>query len=88
MQSRFTALLAGFVLILAAPAFAERTDELVLLNGNIITGEVKSLQQGKLKFKTDNAGTIYVEWEYVHALMASGVSSPPRRASCSLHSKS
>jgi hypothetical protein len=73
MQSRFAALLAGFILILAPPAFAERTDELILLNGNTITGEVKSLQQGKLRFKTDNAGTIYIEWEFVHALTASGV---------------
>ena len=56
---------------MASPALAERTDELVLYNGNTITGEVKSLQQGKLKFKTDHADTIYVEWEYVHSLISS-----------------
>jgi hypothetical protein len=60
------------LILTAGFAAAERTDELVLWNGNTITGEVKSLQQGKLKFKTDHAGTIYVEWEFVSALTASG----------------
>jgi hypothetical protein len=60
--------LAGALLLVACPALAERADEVVLYNGNTITGEVKSLQQGKLRFKTDHAGTIFVEWDFVHAL--------------------
>ena len=70
MRARIFALLIGAIL-LANPAFAARTDELVLYNGNAITGEVKSLQQGKLRFKTDHAGDIYIEWEYVNALTSS-----------------
>lgn len=68
MQITLRFLLVGSLILLANSVAAERTDEVVLLNGNTITGEVKSLQQGKLEFKTDNAGTIYIEWEYVQAL--------------------
>jgi hypothetical protein len=59
--SRLYALLAGVLLLAAGPALAQRTDELVLYNGNTITGEIKSLQQGKVRFKTDHADTIYIE---------------------------
>lgn len=71
MQAHLRFLLVGWLILTAGLAAAERTDEVVLLNGNTITGEVKSLQQGKLQLKTDNAGTIYIEWEYVHALTSS-----------------
>jgi hypothetical protein len=67
-RSPLHALLAGVLLFIAGPAFAERTDKLVLHNGNTITGEVKSLQQGKLRFKTDHADTIYVEWEFINSV--------------------
>ena len=73
MRAHIHALFAATLIFIANPAQAERTDELVLWNGNTITGELKSLQQGKLKFKTDHAGTIYVEWEYVDFLTASGI---------------
>lgn len=43
----------------------------LLDNGNSITGEVKGLQQGKLQYKTDNAGTIYIEWDAVYYLTSS-----------------
>lgn len=68
MRVQFHTLLTAALLLCAAPSFAERTDELVLWNGNTITGEVKSLQQGKLKFKTDHAGTIYIEWEFINSV--------------------
>lgn len=69
--NRLHALLAGVLLLAAGPALAQRTDELVLYNGNTITGEVKSLQQGKVRFKTDHADTIYIEWKYVRSLTSS-----------------
>ena len=73
MRNLLQALLALALTLAASPALAQRTDVIVLWNGNTITGEVKGMQQGKLKFKTDHAGTIYVEWEYVDALTASGI---------------
>ena len=68
MQTQLPALLTVAFLPAASSAPAQRTDELVLWNGNTVTGEVKSLQQGKLKFKTDHAGTIYIEWEFVNSV--------------------
>jgi hypothetical protein len=68
MRFRLPVTLLGALLLASSSVFAERTAEVVLYNGNTITGEVKSLQQGKLKFKTDKAGTIYIEWEFVNSV--------------------
>jgi hypothetical protein len=61
-----------FVAILSAvvPRTSEsaRTDILILDNGDRITGEILSLQRGKLSFKTDNIGTLSVEWIHVAEL--------------------
>jgi len=61
--------LAG--LLSCAPAAAgKRTDVVTLRNGDRITGEVKRLDRGQLEFKTDDAGTIYFEWDKVSRLEA------------------
>ena len=39
-----------------------RTDVIYLKNGDRVTGEIKSLLRGKLEFKTDNMGTILIDW--------------------------
>ena len=59
-------LLITLLLVVVDVAVAARTDEGVLYNGNTITGEVKSLKQGKLEYRTDHAGTLYLEWDYFH----------------------
>jgi hypothetical protein len=51
---------------LAAP----KTDVLTLANGDRLTGEVKQMERGKLRLNTDNAGTIYVEWDKVVSLQS------------------
>jgi hypothetical protein len=48
-----------------AIADAARTDIIVLANGDRLTGEVVQLRQGKLEVKTDDAGTISIEWDKV-----------------------
>ena len=40
-----------------------RTDVVSLANGDRITGEVVALDRGRLEFKTDDAGTLYLEWD-------------------------
>jgi hypothetical protein len=55
------------------PPATKYVDVVVLDNGDVITGELKSLQQGRLKFKTDAADNIYIEWEKVRNLTAPGV---------------
>lgn len=68
--SLLMALLCGIGL--AAPALAApNTDVVTLTNGDRITGEVKNLQQGQLKLKTDAAGTIYIEWDKIASLQTS-----------------
>ena len=60
----------------ALPSFAvsaPKTDVVVLKNGDRITGEVKSLEQGRLKYKTDSIGTIYLEWEDIASLTAARI---------------
>ena len=47
----------------ALPAVArEKTDLVVLVNGNNINGEIMELSRGKLDYKTDDAGRLSIEW--------------------------
>jgi hypothetical protein len=52
--------------VLSTFAHAARTDVVILHNGDHITGEIKSLSGGMLKYKTDDMDNIYVEWEKIH----------------------
>ncbi|MDH3745960.1 MAG: DUF481 domain-containing protein, partial [Acidobacteriota bacterium] len=47
---------------------AEKTDQVFMKNGDRITGEIKSLVQGRLTLKTDSMGTIAIEWEDVERI--------------------
>src|SRR5215468_9463306 len=47
-----------------------RTDVVTLANGDRITGEVVRLDRGRLEFKTDDAGTLYLEWDKLASLVA------------------
>src|SRR5262245_13541673 len=66
------ALLACLItLSLSAPAQAQgRTDVVTLANGDHITGEIVRLERGRLEFKTDDAGTLYLEWDKIASLVA------------------
>lgn len=55
-------------LVLLLPAFsvfAAKTDTVVLENGNLITGEIKALEYGKLRYSTDSMGTVMIEWDEI-----------------------
>jgi hypothetical protein len=41
-----------------------------LANGDRITGEVKRLDRGRLEFSTDDAGTLYLEWDKLVSVVA------------------
>jgi hypothetical protein len=50
-------------LALAQPVLArEKTDLVVLVNGNNINGEIMGMSRGKLDYKTDDAGRMSIEW--------------------------
>jgi len=62
-----------FILLLiacSASAWAAKTDIVVLKNGDRITGEVKTLERGKLTFSTDTMGTVYIEWEDIQEIFS------------------
>ena len=66
-----TALIVAAILSCGAPVFAQgRTDVLTLRNGDRITGEVVRLERGRLEFKTDDAGTLYLEWDKLSSVVA------------------
>jgi putative salt-induced outer membrane protein YdiY len=48
---------------LTVPAMADKTDVVILVNGNAVTGELKTLDFGSLKYSTDSMGTVQIDWE-------------------------
>lgn len=72
MRRNASALAWGFVglLLMSPPAWAAKTDKVLLFNGDLITGEVKSLNQGILTYSTDSMGKVPVEWEDVRGLQS------------------
>jgi hypothetical protein len=61
----FAGFFTSFALLAAAAASAEKTDVVILRNGDRLTGEISSLRRGLLAFKTDTMGTVQIEWEEV-----------------------
>ena len=62
--------LAAILLVLYLPydARAAKTDIVVLINGDSVTGEIKSLDFGELRYSTDSMGTVSIEWEEIVSL--------------------
>jgi len=57
-----TVIVCAIALNSSAVAFAQKTDVVILVNGDHLTGEIDLLQKGQLQFKTDHEGTIQIEW--------------------------
>lgn len=57
------------ILFLLSSHVYANTDVVTFANGNKLIGEVKSLERGKLSFKTESTGTIEIEWEDVTSLL-------------------
>jgi len=68
---RSTRATVSIALVLASctAAFAQKTDVVTLANGDRITGEIKILERGRLEFSTDDAGTLYLEWDKLVSLV-------------------
>lgn len=49
---------------------AEKTDIIILQNGDRITGEVKGLVSGQLELKTEYMGTVFIDWENIQDLVS------------------
>ena len=50
-------------LLLSVPGYADKTDIVTLVNGNAVTGEIKALEFGALRYSTDSMGTVIIDWE-------------------------
>jgi hypothetical protein len=75
-RSRRAAALGVALLILglAVPGrAAPKTDVVVLKNGDRITCEIQRLARGKLRVKTDDMGTVDIEWEKTESLTGKGL---------------
>jgi putative salt-induced outer membrane protein YdiY len=74
MIKRPVALLAGIFVLSTLPvslAQAAKTDTVVLVNGDAITGEVKGLEFGRLRYSTDSMGTVSIDWEDIVQVVSS-----------------
>lgn len=75
MMARLLRLFAAAVLVIvaASPVHGQpKTDLIVMYNGDQITGEVVRLSRGLLTFKTDEVGTLSVDWVKVVSLTTLG----------------
>jgi uncharacterized protein DUF481 len=65
---RFGVVFSAVFAALGGTALAQKTDVVTLGNGDRITGEVSKLDRGQLEYKTDDIGTIYLEWDKIISL--------------------
>ena len=56
--------------LLPVLAKAEKTDVIILKNGDRITGEIKKLEAGLLEYKTDTMGTLNIEWRFISEVIS------------------
>jgi hypothetical protein len=53
------------LLTISLMGLAQKTDKVYLRNGNMLTGEIKSMKFAKLLFDMDGPGKIDIKWEYI-----------------------
>jgi hypothetical protein len=60
--------------LMSTPLLArDKTDVVILKNGDHVTGEIKALARGKLSLSTDSMGTVSIEWEDVERVTSQWV---------------
>jgi hypothetical protein len=60
--------------LMSLPALGrDKTDVVILKNGDHVTGEIKALARGKLSLSTDSMGTVSIEWEDVERVTSQWV---------------
>ena len=75
MRAHATLASLAALLIAASPhaAAAPKVDVVVLQNGTRVIGEVRSMKRGRLELKTDDMGTLQIEWGNVVQVTAPGL---------------
>lgn len=60
--------IAIIILFINFISFAQKTDVVILINGDKLTGEVKYLRVGILTYKTDNMETVSIQWNKIKSI--------------------
>ncbi len=66
-------LLLIITLLLSTDIFPQRTDIIIMSNGDHITGEIKKLKFGIVTFKTDDAGTLSIQWDKIRHMISKDI---------------
>ena len=59
------------LLTISLAGLAQKTDQVLLKNGNIITGEIKNMKFAKLSYDVDGPGTVSIKWEHIVKISSS-----------------
>ena len=62
---RYTIAVICMLMLIGTANAADKTDVVFLKNGDRLTGEIKLLERGLLTFKTDDLGTLSIEWKAI-----------------------
>ncbi len=65
---RSAAIFLTIFILSCVASFAQKTDVVILKNGDKLTGEVKYLRVGILTFKTDNMETVSIQWNKIKSI--------------------
>lgn len=68
INSLINILTISSVLLFNSFSLAQKTDVVILNNGDKITGEIKYLKVGILTFKTDNMETVSIQWNKIKSI--------------------
>lgn len=66
--SRLCLVTCVMTLLWSPSAWAQKTDTVVMNNGDRITIEIKRVERGRLQASTDGMGTVYIEWDDIDQL--------------------
>ena len=64
---------AVLVLTFSAPLLAQKTDVIVMADGDRYTGEIKSYGEGRLKLDTKDAGVVSIKWNKIGSIASEKV---------------
>jgi hypothetical protein len=57
------------LLVFSQQVLAQKTDIVILTNGDKLTGEIKKLEAGLLQYSTDAMGTVSIEWRFIETII-------------------
>ena len=68
VQSRLCLVTCVMTIWWSPSVWAQKTDTVLMNNGDRITVEIKRVERGRLQASTDGMGTVYIEWDDIDQL--------------------